>query len=108
MTNPPRQATTWLIGWGFSRNHRRKRKREGTEGTEGTCTIFSSLNSRRFLLLVLGGSMRFQSPRGMEDILPEDQPYWRQIIKSSEKLAQTFGYERLDPTLVEETGLFLR
>ena len=52
--------------------------------------------------------MRFQSPRGMVDVLPEDQPYWRHIIKSSEKLARSFGYERLDPVLIEDTGLFLR
>ncbi len=52
--------------------------------------------------------MRFQSPRGMEDILPEDQPYWRQVVTSTENIARAFGYERLDPTLVEDTRLFLR
>ena len=52
--------------------------------------------------------MRFQSPRGMPDVLPEDQAYWRAIIKNSEKLARTYGYERLDPPIVEDTGLFLR
>ncbi len=52
--------------------------------------------------------MRFQSPRGMVDILPEDQPYWRHVTKASEKLARSFGYERLDPVLIEDTGLFLR
>ena len=52
--------------------------------------------------------MRFQSPRGMEDVLPEDQPYWQQVIRSSETIAASFGYERIDPTLVEDTRLFLR
>lgn len=52
--------------------------------------------------------MRFQSPRGMLDVLPEDQPYWRQVYQSTETIARSFGYERFDPPLVEDTRLFLR
>ena len=29
-----------------------------------------------------------QPPRGMKDILPEDQPYWDQVRRTTERLAR--------------------
>jgi histidyl-tRNA synthetase len=49
-----------------------------------------------------------QSPRGMRDILPGDQPYWQQVRKVTEKAAVDFGYRRIDLPLVEFTNLFMR
>lgn len=49
-----------------------------------------------------------QPPRGMRDILPQDQPYWQQVRRVSEKAAIDFGYQRVDLPLVEFTNLFAR
>ena len=49
-----------------------------------------------------------QPPRGMKDILPEEQPYWDQVRKISERLARDYGFSRLDTPLVEFSNLFVR
>jgi histidyl-tRNA synthetase len=49
-----------------------------------------------------------QPPRGMRDILPQDQSYWQQARKVSEKAAVDFGYRRIDIPAVEFTNLFVR
>lgn len=49
-----------------------------------------------------------QPPRGMKDILPEEQPYWDQVRRTTEKLAREYGYLRIDVPLVEFTNLFVR
>jgi histidyl-tRNA synthetase len=49
-----------------------------------------------------------QSPRGMRDILPEEQPYWDQIRKISERLARDYGFSRIDIPLLEYSNLFVR
>ncbi len=51
-------------------------------------------------------SGRFQTPRGTEDILPEEQPYWRAIREAAEEAARLFGYERLDTPTFEDARLF--
>jgi hypothetical protein len=49
-----------------------------------------------------------QPPRGMKDILPEEQPYWDQVRRVSEKLARDYGFARIDLPLLEYTNLFSR
>ncbi len=49
-----------------------------------------------------------QVVRGMRDLLPGDQPYWRQTNAIAEKLASAYGYERIDTPIVEDTALFVR
>lgn len=49
-----------------------------------------------------------QTLRGMKDILPEDQPYWEQVRRVSERLAREYGFSRLDTPLVEYTNIFTR
>jgi len=49
-----------------------------------------------------------QTLRGMKDILPEDQPFWEQARRASEKLARDYGYVRIDTPLVEYSNLFVR
>ena len=44
----------------------------------------------------------------MRDILPQEQPYWQQVRRVSEKVATDFGYQRVDLPLVEFTNLFTR
>lgn len=52
--------------------------------------------------------MLYKAPRGTQDILPEDQPYWRYIIERLHRLCQLYGYEQLDTPIFEETALFAR
>lgn len=50
----------------------------------------------------------FTAPRGTNDVLPEDQPYWRWIRDTAEQLALQFGYQPIDTPLFEEVGVFER
>jgi len=51
---------------------------------------------------------KFQAPRGMSDILPEDQIYWDKVKRVVNKLAGDYGFGRLDPPILESTDLFVR
>ena len=50
----------------------------------------------------------FQAPKGMHDVLPEDQKYWRYIIKKAESLLEDYGFEKIETPVLESTKLFLR
>ncbi len=52
--------------------------------------------------------MNFKRPRGTADILPEDQPYWSHIYSTARKVANQFGYRRIDTPTFEDTDLFQR
>ncbi|MDO8617932.1 MAG: histidine--tRNA ligase [Candidatus Uhrbacteria bacterium] len=54
------------------------------------------------------GMHPIQLVRGMRDLLPTDQHYWKQLAVQSEKIAEEYGYERIDTPIVEETTLFVR
>lgn len=49
-----------------------------------------------------------QSPRGMRDLLPGDQPYWNQIRKVLQRMALEYGFQRIDTPIVEYANLFTR
>jgi histidyl-tRNA synthetase len=48
----------------------------------------------------------YSAPRGTQDILPEDQPYWRYIQERIHGIVQLYGYEQLDTPIFEDTALF--
>ena len=50
----------------------------------------------------------FQSPRGTQDILPEDQAYWRYIEEKAMEVCRLYGFERIETPMFEDTGLFTR
>ncbi len=50
----------------------------------------------------------YQTPRGTQDILPADRPYWRYITDEMHAVAALFGYQQIDTPIFEETGLFVR
>jgi len=50
----------------------------------------------------------FQLVKGMKDILPEDQKYWKHIYNLVEALAEKYGFSRIDIPMVEDTQLFTR
>lgn len=47
-------------------------------------------------------------PRGMRDILPNDQPYWKHVRSTCESVASAYGFDRIETPVVEETNLFVR
>lgn len=49
-----------------------------------------------------------QTLRGMKDILPIDQKYWELVRRKAESLATSFGFDRIDTPIMEETALFVR
>lgn len=49
-----------------------------------------------------------QSPKGMHDILPADQPFWQHVVKKAKTLLYDYSFERLDTPLVEARELFER
>ncbi len=50
----------------------------------------------------------FTTPRGTQDILPEDWPYWNFILGHAHDVAHLFGYRRIETPTFAETGLFAR
>jgi len=50
----------------------------------------------------------FQAPKGVKDVLPEDQPYWQHVEKTILDVVRLFGYQRLNLPVFEETALFQR
>lgn len=52
--------------------------------------------------------MAYQAPRGTQDILPADRPYWRYVTEEMHRVAALFGLQQIDTPIFEETGLFVR
>ncbi|HEY3050564.1 MAG TPA: histidine--tRNA ligase, partial [Gaiellaceae bacterium] len=52
--------------------------------------------------------MKFEAPRGTQDVLPSQQPLWERVIREAEELCKTYGYRRITTPLFEETELFAR
>ena len=50
----------------------------------------------------------FQAPRGTQDILPEEQPYWRYVEDVAGEITKLYGYGRIETPVFEEAGLFAR
>lgn len=50
----------------------------------------------------------FQSPRGMHDILPADQPRWEKMEKAAKDTAAFYSFLRIEPSMVESAELFER
>ena len=52
--------------------------------------------------------MDYQAPRGTQDILPEDQAYWRYVEDKAAAVAARYGYARIDTPTFEDARLFTR
>lgn len=50
----------------------------------------------------------FQSPRGMADILPQDQILWRTVLEKAREIAEFYNFSKIETPLVENTDLFVR
>jgi len=51
---------------------------------------------------------RYKAPRGTQDILPEEQPYWDFVRKAAARISRAFGYEVIETPVFEEASLFTR
>jgi len=49
-----------------------------------------------------------QRPRGTQDLLPADQPYWAALEAAAKNVAERFGYQRIETPIFEATDLFVR
>ena len=52
--------------------------------------------------------LKIQSPQGMPDILPEDQPYFEKIYQVAQDIAEFYGFKKIDTPILEYTQLFER
>jgi histidyl-tRNA synthetase len=53
-------------------------------------------------------SPRFEAPRGTHDVLPAEQPRWRQVTDEIERVCALYGYRRIQTPVFEDTELFAR
>ncbi len=51
---------------------------------------------------------KFQAPRGMRDILPEDRIYWDKVEQTIKNLSRSYGFEFLETPILEDTELFVK
>ncbi|MBC7073885.1 histidine--tRNA ligase [Candidatus Parcubacteria bacterium] len=51
---------------------------------------------------------KFQTPKGMSDILPEDWFYFQKILEKVQEIVSYYGFERIETPILEETELFNR
>ena len=54
------------------------------------------------------GKVLLQSPKGMHDLLPFDQPRWEKIEKAAKDTAAFYSFLRIEPSMVESAELFER
>jgi histidyl-tRNA synthetase len=52
--------------------------------------------------------VQYRLPRGTQDILPPEQPYWRHVTRTAEEMARRFAYSRIDTPVFEQAALFVR
>jgi len=46
--------------------------------------------------------LKFQSPNGMHDILPQDQVYFQKVQKIIERVFDFYSFEKIDTPLLEK------
>ena len=49
-----------------------------------------------------------RAPRGMADLLPEDEPLWRHVRDTTERVARLFDYRLIATPIVEDAAVFMR
>ncbi len=50
----------------------------------------------------------FKSPKGMHDILPDDQYLWDRFLKNGKETAEFYGYQKIETPILEEMDVFLK
>lgn len=49
-----------------------------------------------------------QSPKGMHDILPSEQPWWDKLRKANQEVANFYNFSRIDTPILESLEIFER
>src|SRR5688572_8569516 len=52
--------------------------------------------------------MKYQAPRGTQDLLPDDAPRWRFVESTFRRACADFGYGEIRTPIFEQTDLFVR
>lgn len=52
--------------------------------------------------------LKFQSPTGMHDILPDEQKYFQKIYDVCNNIASFYGFQKIETPIMEQTELFSR
>lgn len=52
--------------------------------------------------------IKYQSPKGMHDLLPEDLEYFQKIFDVCDKIAKFYGFSRIETPILEEAELFTK
>ncbi len=68
--------------------------------------MFKSLKSSKKKIIKKEKKILFQSPKGMHDILPNDQPYWEKIRKVGREIADFYNFSRIDTPILEMSEIF--
>ncbi|MDI6717489.1 MAG: histidine--tRNA ligase [Patescibacteria group bacterium] len=55
-----------------------------------------------------GKKMILQSPKGMHDILPTDQPFWDKIKSEAKKIADIHNFSKIETPILENAAVFER
>lgn len=50
----------------------------------------------------------FQSPKGMHDILPQEQKYWDKVHRLYKEIGSFYGFEQIETPILEDADLFIR
>jgi histidyl-tRNA synthetase len=50
----------------------------------------------------------YRALQGFKDILPDEQPYWRYVENTAARVAELYGYRRIETPLIEETAVYRR
>lgn len=61
---------------------------------------------RRKKTTASGVELPLHAPRGMQDILPQEQKYWEYVTETAKMVARGWDFQRIDTPLMEETVLF--
>ncbi len=49
---------------------------------------------------------KFQTPTGTHDILPEEQPYFSKVYETVQKIANFYGFGKIDTPIIEDAQLY--
>ncbi|MDP3947288.1 MAG: histidine--tRNA ligase [bacterium] len=50
----------------------------------------------------------FQAPKGMHDILPNDEAVWERVMKAAREVADDYNFSRIETPILEHAEVFLR
>ncbi len=51
---------------------------------------------------------KFQTPTGLHDILPADQPYYEKIYETAKEIAAFYNFSKIDTPILEDSNLFIK